>query len=180
MYELKKMESYLRVNLLGLGSRLMKKEFIGPRSHKGWETLSYTILHEARPWLGNTRASESGGFGGPDGAFFRLRQLSSSVRAPALPRATTSAVWLHYAVQPEKMRGPNDVQHLTTLKKGAVFCHVITPELAEELTITDDSSHSQTHTTRCVALFWLISPKHSESTKKLYNKRLNKSRWQVK
>jgi hypothetical protein len=35
MYELKKMERYLRVNLLGPGSRLMKKEFTGPRSHKG-------------------------------------------------------------------------------------------------------------------------------------------------
>jgi len=35
MYELKKMERYLRVNLLGSGPRLMKKEFTGPRSHKG-------------------------------------------------------------------------------------------------------------------------------------------------
>ena len=40
MYELKKkLERYLRVNLLGLGPRLMKKEFTGPQSHKGWETL---------------------------------------------------------------------------------------------------------------------------------------------
>jgi len=38
MYELKKVERYLRVNLLGPGPRLMKKEFTGPRSHKGWET----------------------------------------------------------------------------------------------------------------------------------------------
>ena len=37
---LKKMERYLRVNLLGPGPRLLKKEFTGPRSHKGWETLS--------------------------------------------------------------------------------------------------------------------------------------------
>jgi len=35
MYELKKMERYLRANLLGPGPRLMKKEFTGPRSHKG-------------------------------------------------------------------------------------------------------------------------------------------------
>ena len=35
MYELKKMERYLGVNLLGPGPRLMKKEFNGPRSHKG-------------------------------------------------------------------------------------------------------------------------------------------------
>ena len=35
MYELKKMERYLRVNLLGLGPRLTKDEFTGPRSHKG-------------------------------------------------------------------------------------------------------------------------------------------------
>jgi len=34
MYELKKMERYLGVNLLGPGPRLMKKEFAGPRSHK--------------------------------------------------------------------------------------------------------------------------------------------------
>jgi len=40
MYELKKMERYLGVNLLGPGHRLMKKEFTGPRSHKGWETLA--------------------------------------------------------------------------------------------------------------------------------------------
>jgi hypothetical protein len=30
-----KLETYLRVNLLGLGPRLMKKEFNRPRSHKG-------------------------------------------------------------------------------------------------------------------------------------------------
>ena len=35
MYELKKMERYLPANLLGPGLRLMKKEFAGPRSHKG-------------------------------------------------------------------------------------------------------------------------------------------------
>ena len=43
MYELKKMERYLRVNLLGLGPCLVKKKFTGPRSHKGWETLTYRI-----------------------------------------------------------------------------------------------------------------------------------------
>jgi len=36
MYELKKkMERYLRVNLLGPGPHLTKKEFTGSRSHKG-------------------------------------------------------------------------------------------------------------------------------------------------
>jgi len=36
MYELKNLEMYLRVNLLGPGPRLMKKkEFPGPRSRKG-------------------------------------------------------------------------------------------------------------------------------------------------
>jgi len=36
MYELKKkLERYLRVNLLGPGPRLIKKEFTRPRSHKG-------------------------------------------------------------------------------------------------------------------------------------------------
>ena len=34
MYELKKMERYLRVNLWGPGPRLMKKVFTEPRSHK--------------------------------------------------------------------------------------------------------------------------------------------------
>jgi len=38
------MERYLRVNLLGRGPRLMKKEFTGPRSHNGSETLVYIIL----------------------------------------------------------------------------------------------------------------------------------------
>ena len=46
MYELKKIERCLRVNLLGTGHRLMKKEFIGLRSHKGWETLLYTLLRD--------------------------------------------------------------------------------------------------------------------------------------
>jgi len=32
---LKTLESYLRVNLLGPGPRLIKNEFTGPRSHKG-------------------------------------------------------------------------------------------------------------------------------------------------
>ena len=36
MYEVKKkLERYLGVNLLGPGPRLTKKEFTGPRSHKG-------------------------------------------------------------------------------------------------------------------------------------------------
>jgi len=40
MYELKKkLERYWRVNLLGPGPCLMKKEFTGLRSHKNWETL---------------------------------------------------------------------------------------------------------------------------------------------
>jgi hypothetical protein len=36
-----KLKRYLRVNLLGPGPRLIKKEFTGPRSRKGWETLVY-------------------------------------------------------------------------------------------------------------------------------------------
>ena len=40
---LKKLERYLRVNLLGPGPRLTKKVFTGPRSRKGWETLIYVI-----------------------------------------------------------------------------------------------------------------------------------------
>ena len=40
MYELKNLERYLQVNLLGPGPCLIKKEFTGPRSHKGWETLT--------------------------------------------------------------------------------------------------------------------------------------------
>jgi len=35
MYELKKLDRYLRVNLLGPGPPLTKKEFTGPQSHKG-------------------------------------------------------------------------------------------------------------------------------------------------
>jgi hypothetical protein len=30
--------------LLGPGPRLIKKEFTGPQSQKGWETLLYTIV----------------------------------------------------------------------------------------------------------------------------------------
>ena len=45
MYELKKkkLERYWRVILLGPGPRLMKKEFTGLQSHKGWETLVYSM-----------------------------------------------------------------------------------------------------------------------------------------
>ena len=35
MCELKKMERYLHVNVLGPGPRLMKKEFNGPQSYTG-------------------------------------------------------------------------------------------------------------------------------------------------
>ena len=44
MCELKEMESYLRVNLLGPGPRLMKKEFTGPRSHKGLRDTGLVTL----------------------------------------------------------------------------------------------------------------------------------------
>jgi hypothetical protein len=43
MYELKKIESYLWVNLLGPGPSSYKTLFTGPRSHKGWETLLYCM-----------------------------------------------------------------------------------------------------------------------------------------
>ena len=36
------MERYLRVNLLGPGPLLMKKEFTGKRSDKGSETMIYS------------------------------------------------------------------------------------------------------------------------------------------
>ena len=39
MYELKKMERYLPVNMLGPGPLLIKKEFTGPRSDRGSGTL---------------------------------------------------------------------------------------------------------------------------------------------
>jgi hypothetical protein len=45
MYEIKKMERYLRVNLLGPGPRLVEKEFTGPRSDRGSEnTVTDEIL----------------------------------------------------------------------------------------------------------------------------------------
>ena len=55
MYELKKMERYLRVNMLGPGPRLMKKESTWPMSHKGSETLVYCTfilpkLLEVKNW----------------------------------------------------------------------------------------------------------------------------------
>jgi len=39
------MERYLRVNLLGPSPRLIKREFTGPRSYRGWETLPYCIQY---------------------------------------------------------------------------------------------------------------------------------------
>jgi len=47
---LKKLERYLRVNFLGLGPRLIKKEFTGPRSDKGWETLFYSTYSDHPDW----------------------------------------------------------------------------------------------------------------------------------
>jgi len=47
MYEVrKKLERYLRVNLLGPSPRLIKKVFTGLRSHKSWETLLYNSVWE--------------------------------------------------------------------------------------------------------------------------------------
>ena len=55
MYELKKKERYWRVNLLGLGPHLMKKEFTGPRSHKAFQ--NYVIVHvHASPVLQNLKS----------------------------------------------------------------------------------------------------------------------------
>jgi len=48
---LKKLERYLRVNLLVPGPRLKEKGFTGPRSHKGWETLLYRMHWYVRVWL---------------------------------------------------------------------------------------------------------------------------------
>jgi len=42
---LKRMEKYLPVNLLGLGPLLIKIEFTGPRSHRGSETLLYSTTN---------------------------------------------------------------------------------------------------------------------------------------
>jgi hypothetical protein len=49
MYELrKKLESYLRVNLLGPGPSCYKKLFTGPRSHKGWGNIDLNFkIHRA-------------------------------------------------------------------------------------------------------------------------------------
>jgi hypothetical protein len=41
MYELKKIRKVLTSKSVGPDPRLMKKEFTGPRSHKGWETMPY-------------------------------------------------------------------------------------------------------------------------------------------
>jgi hypothetical protein len=46
--DFKKIERYLRVNLLGPGPRLLKKEFTGPRSHKGLETPLYRLTDVTR------------------------------------------------------------------------------------------------------------------------------------
>ena len=45
------MDRYLWVNLLGPGPRLMKKEFTGPRSHRGWKTLMYSTMVTFPPSL---------------------------------------------------------------------------------------------------------------------------------
>ena len=57
---LKKMERYLRVNLLGPGPRRMKKEFTGPPSHEGWEKLSKELVC-SRSLAGIAGSNPSGG-----------------------------------------------------------------------------------------------------------------------
>ena len=42
-----KLERYWRVNLLGPDPCLMKKEFTGPQSHKGWEALCYRMYNQS-------------------------------------------------------------------------------------------------------------------------------------
>jgi len=49
MYELKKMERYLRVNLLGPGPRLMKKEFTWPRSRQRLRNTALEALWPFKP-----------------------------------------------------------------------------------------------------------------------------------
>jgi len=51
---LKKLERYLQVNLLGLGPRLIKKEITRPWSHKGWETLLYMFQAVPPPIITST------------------------------------------------------------------------------------------------------------------------------
>jgi len=43
MYELKKNGKVFSSKSVGSSPRLMIKEFTGPRSHKGWETLVCTV-----------------------------------------------------------------------------------------------------------------------------------------
>jgi len=58
------MERYLLVNLLGPGPRLIKKEFTGTRSHKGWETLVY-VNPGLSPLGKNLRYPLNWGLNGP-------------------------------------------------------------------------------------------------------------------
>jgi len=43
MYELKKIGKVFTSKFAGPGPCLLKKEFTGARSHKGWETLLYIV-----------------------------------------------------------------------------------------------------------------------------------------
>jgi hypothetical protein len=46
-------KNYLQADysyLLGPGSPHIKKDFTGPRSHKGWETLRYGTLYHVGDW----------------------------------------------------------------------------------------------------------------------------------
>ena len=49
---LKKLERYLRVNLLGPGPRLMKKEFTGPRSQNSKEKIIHECVKNSDPDVG--------------------------------------------------------------------------------------------------------------------------------
>ena len=62
MYELKKIERYLPVNLLGPGHRLVEKEFTGPRSHKGSETLHNMCRNTQTQMFGLRKLQYATGF----------------------------------------------------------------------------------------------------------------------
>ena len=77
MYELKKMESYLRVNLLGPGPRLIKKNLPGRDLTKA-EKHRHNSYHMTKE-SGHREYNEKRGTKEGKGIFLVLRSIGSSV-----------------------------------------------------------------------------------------------------
>jgi len=123
------MGKYLRVHLLGPGPRLMKKEFTGPRSHKGWETLVYTPQCKAKCGVSNSKQGwdaeirwETAWYGRADAWFMMIANHSPRVwRAVGQRRGPGQTQWANNGASTPGPAPPSSgccLKHKTLYIKG--------------------------------------------------------------